>query len=299
VEATSASLSAYLEVKPESELIPMMVKWIVTNRRGAHWKSTRDTALATLALCDYLRSSEELTPDMTVVVKVGDRVAKTMRITKESLFTFDNRLTLSGADLPAGTHVVRVEKRGKGNLYFEGHLTVFTREENVTAAGNEIAIARKAFRIHQRKKETTERVWVRDHYEERKVTRVVDEHEPIESGAELAVGDVVEIRLTLTAKNDYRYLVFEDMKGAGFEAVDRTSGHAYSGILSYRELRDERVAFFVTRMPQGKHELKYRLRAEIPGRFHVMPARGHAMYLPEVRAISSEMILSVTEPGVR
>ncbi|MHC4473158.1 MAG: alpha-2-macroglobulin family protein, partial [Planctomycetota bacterium] len=92
VESTAASLSAYLAVKPESELIPMMVKWLVANRRGAHWKSTRDTALATLALCDYLKASEELAPDMTVKVTVGGRTSKTMRITKGNLFTFDNRL---------------------------------------------------------------------------------------------------------------------------------------------------------------------------------------------------------------
>ncbi|MHC4470982.1 MAG: alpha-2-macroglobulin family protein, partial [Planctomycetota bacterium] len=183
--------------------------------------------------------------------------------------------------------------------YFAGHLTVFTREENVRPAGNEIAIARKAFRIHQRKREEAERVWVKDHYEERKVTRVYDEREPLESGARLSVGDVVEIHLTLTAKNDYRYLVFEDMKGAGFEPEELRSGHAYSGVLSYRELRDERVAFFCSRLNQGKHELSYRLRAEIPGTFHVMPTRGFAMYLPDVRAISSELILTIGEPGVR
>ena len=114
-----------------------------------------------------------------------------------------------------------------------------------------------------------------------------------------SVGDVIEVRLTVTAKNDYRYLVFEDMKGAGFEPLDLTSGHAYSGVLSYREFRDERVAFFCSRLPQGKHEIAYRLRAEIPGRFHIMPTQGHAMYLPDVRAISGEMIFGITEPGVR
>jgi hypothetical protein len=55
----------------------------------------------------------------------------------------------------------------------------------------------------------------------------------------------------------------------------------------------------VSSLPQGEHRISYRLRAEIPGDFHVMPAQGFAMYLPEVRAISDELRLSITEPGVR
>ena len=299
VTGTAETLRAYLLVKPESDLIPMMVKWLVSNRRGATWKSTMDTAHAVLALCDYLKASKELVPDLTVTLSIDDRITKTIRVTKENLFTLDNTLTLTGADLPAGRHVVRIRKEGTGNLYFEGHLTVYTREEGVKAAGNEIGIARKAWRIHARTREVTRKEWVRDHYEERVVTEPYEEAEPLENGAVVNVGDLIDVELVLTAKNDYSYLVFSDFRGAGFEPVDRTSGHAGGGILTYRELRDERTDFFASRLPQGEHRVRYRVRAEIPGTFHVMPTTGFAMYLPEVRAISDEMILTVTEPGVR
>jgi len=299
VEATSESLRAYLLVKRKSELIPMMVKWLTANRRGGHWKSTKDTSHAVLALCDYLKVSKELTPELTVKITMDDNLVKTVRFTRENVFTADNTLTIKGVDLSTGDHVIRVVAEGKGNLYFTGQLTVFTREEDVKGAGNEILIDRKAYRIHQRKRDVVRKDWVRDHYEERTVQEVYEEKEPLVSGAKLAVGDEIEIELVLTAKNDYRYLVFEDMKGAGFEAVELLSGHAYGGILSYREFRDERVVFFCSRLAQGEHKLTYRLRAEIPGDYHVMPAQGQAMYLPEVRAISDELRLSITEPGVR
>jgi len=201
--------------------------------------------------------------------------------------------------VPAGRQVVTISAEGTGNLYFNAQLKVFTREENVAAAGNEIAIRRQAFRVHQRKRDVVRRTWVRDHYEERTVTEVYEELEPLAEGAEVGIGDEVEILLTITAKNDYHYLAFEDMKAAGFEPVERTSGSAYSGVVSYRELRDERVVFFCSSLPQGKHELRYRVRAEIPGNFHVMPAQGFAMYLPDVRATSAEGRISVTEPGIR
>jgi hypothetical protein len=299
VEATSAALRAYLVVEPDSELIPMMVKWLVANRRGAHWKSTRDTAHAILALCDYLRVSKELTPDLEVTVSVDDRFVRKMTITKANVFLLDNRLTLRGADLPAGRRVVKVSAEGTGNLYFDAQLTVFTREEDVAPAGNELAIRRQAFRVEQKNREVERETWVDDHYEKRSVTEVYEELTPLAPGADVGVGEEVEIVLTVTAKNDYRYLVFEDMKGAGFEPVELQSGHAWSGVVSFRELRDERVVFFCSSLPQGDHELRYRVRAEIPGDFHVMPAEGQAMYLPDIRAISAEDRLTVTEPGIR
>ena len=43
----------------------------------------------------------------------------------------------------------------------------------------------------------------------------------------LKSGDLVEVELEIDSKNDYEYLIFEDMKAAGFEPVELRSG--YSG----------------------------------------------------------------------
>ena len=107
-------------------------------------------------------------------------------------------------------------------------------------------------------------------------------------------GDLVEVELVLESANDYSYLVFDDMKPAGLEAVDLRSGFGWGdGLSSNVELRDSKVAFFVDNLPQGRRVLRYRLRAEIPGAFHALPTNGYAMYAPEVRAISDEQRLGV------
>ena len=116
----------------------------------------------------------------------------------------------------------------------------------------------------------------------------------IHDGDTLQSGDLVEVELTLNSKNDYSYLVFEDMKPAGLEPVDVRSGEGWGdGLCSNVELRDEKVAFFVDYLPQGQRVLRYQARAEVPGKFHALPANGYAMYAPEVRAISNEMRLGV------
>jgi uncharacterized protein YfaS (alpha-2-macroglobulin family) len=48
-------------------------------------------------------------------------------------------------------------------------------------------------------------------------------------------------------------------------------------------------------MPQGTRTLTYRLRAETPGAFHVLPTNGYAMYAPDIRTLSDEMTISVRD----
>jgi alpha-2-macroglobulin len=55
------------------------------------------------------------------------------------------------------------------------------------------------------------------------------------------------------------------------------------------------VAFFAGTLARGKHSVSYRLRAEIPGRFHALPARAQAMYAPELRGNSNEIQLGVED----
>ena len=63
----------------------------------------------------------------------------------------------------------------------------------------------------------------------------------------------------------------------------------------YRELRDRKVAMFITRLDQGIWEIRYTLRAEVPGTFHALPLIGQAMYVPEIRGNSAEVRMTVEE----
>ena len=83
---------------------------------------------------------------------------------------------------------------------------------------------------------------------------------------------------------------------AGCEAVAlRSGGKMGMGVYSNMELRDQKVAFFLSSLPQGTRTLSYRLRAEIPGRFHVLPTNGYAMYAPDIRTLSDETTLAVRD----
>ena len=113
--------------------------------------------------------------------------------------------------------------------------------------------------------------------------------------SQLKSGDLVEIELEIDSKNDYEYLMFEDMKGAGFEPVEVRSGYNGNPLGAYVEFRDERVAFFVRQLMRGKHSISYRLRAEIPGQFSALPTRASGMYAPELKANSDEIKVKIID----
>ena len=75
---------------------------------------------------------------------------------------------------------------------------------------------------------------------------------PLDNLDTVKSGDLLEVELTIDAKNDYEYILFEDMKAAGCEPVEVRSGYNDNEMGAYMELRDERVAFFV-RSPGARH----------------------------------------------
>ena len=101
--------------------------------------------------------------------------------------------------------------------------------------------------------------------------------------------------MEIDSKNDYEYIVFEDMKPAGFEPVDLRSGYNGNALGAYMEFRDNRVVFFARKLARGKHSVSYRMRAEIPGRFSALPTKAWAMYAPELKANSDEIKLNVKD----
>ncbi|MBN1671918.1 MAG: alpha-2-macroglobulin [Kiritimatiellae bacterium] len=292
-EAHACYLKLLARTDPKGWKAAGLVKYLLNNRKHAtYWNSTRDTALCIEAMADYMRASEEHKPDLTVQVLIDGRLHKEVRITAENLFTFDNTLVLEGDAVETGEHRIEFRKQGSGPLYFNAYLTNFTLEDFIAKAGLEVKVNRKLYRLVK----VDKAVQVAGSHGQA-VAQKVEKYERRELAnlATLKSGDLVEIELEIESKNDYEYLVFEDMKAAGFEPVEVRSGYAANGLGAYMELRDERVAFFVRWLARGTHSVAYRMRAEIPGRFSALPARAYAMYAPELKGNSDEIKLGIED----
>ena len=293
IEADATYLKLLVATDPKGETASRLVKYLLNNRNHAtYWNSTRDTALCIEAFADYIKASGEDAPDMTVQVLLDGKAVREVKIDKTNLFTFDAAVVLEGKAVTDGKHTVEFRKDGKGPLYFNAYLTNFTLEDPITRAGLEIKVDRKYYRLVPVDK-TIKAAGARGQAVDQKVEKF--EREALKDLSLLKSGDLVEIELEIESKNDYEYIMFEDMKAAGFEPVDLRSGYGGRGLGAYMELRDERVTFFVRALARGKHSLSYRMRAEIPGRFSALPTRASAMYAPELRANSDEIKLRIED----
>lgn len=292
-EAHAYYLKLLARTNPQSEKASRLVKYLINNRKHAtYWNATRDTAIVIEALAEYLKASSESRPDLTVQILVDGKQKKEVKINAENLFSFDNKLVLEGDALDSGEHLIEVRKSGKGPLYCNAYLTNFTQEDDITRAGLEIKVNRKFYRLVKVEK-TIKVTGSRGQAVDQKVEKY--ERQELANLATLKSGELVEVELEIDSKNDYEYLLFEDMKAAGFETVEQRSGYNGNSLGAYMELRDNRVAFLVRALARGKHSVSYRLRAETPGKFSALPSVGTGVYAPELKANSDEIKLRIED----
>ncbi|MCC6466025.1 MAG: hypothetical protein IT463_11860 [Planctomycetes bacterium] len=297
IETNAFVLQAITMVDPKNKYLEPHVRWLAQNRKGSRWNSTKDTSHAVAALMAYAKATGELSRSYTVSVNMDGKPLHTWEVTPQNIFSLQTNLTLTGSRIPPGKHVFTVERKGEGKVYYSSFCNYFSKEDRLKASGNEIHIERKYFKLVERVEEVTVPKRNADgSVTEVKENRVVYDRLPLEYGAELKSGDKIEVDLGITADNDYEYLAFEDFKPAGCEPVALRSGAGFAGGLCQNvELRDDRVAFFVSYMPQGFARLKYQLRCEIPGFFSALPTQGGSMYVDEVKANSEEFKLKITD----
>jgi alpha-2-macroglobulin len=294
VEATSFVLRALLAIDPQNKLIEPVTNWLVKNRRGAQWSNTRDTAIVVLTLNDYLRATGEVQAAMSYQLVVNGSPVATKQITAADALSAPSKFAISRELLRDGANEISIVRNsGSGPIYFSAAAEFFSLEEPLKPEGNEIFVKRQYFKLVNHptllKGFVTERV-------------------PLNDGETVKSGDRVEVVLTVEAKNNYEYLLFEDLKPAGLEAVQIRSGESlyvrqlksgggFTGEQRwvYQELRDRKVALFIDKLPQGVWQLSYEMRAEVPGQFHALPVLGHAMYVPEIRTNGAETRLTVTD----
>ncbi|MCW8131462.1 MAG: alpha-2-macroglobulin [Planctomycetota bacterium] len=292
-EAHAYYLKLLSAIEPKGEKAARLVKYLINNRKNAtYWNSTRDTAICIEAMADFLKASGEDKPEMTLEVIVDGQKKKEVAIGASNLFTFDNAFVLTGKELSEGKHTVEFVRKGKGPLYFNAYVTNFTLEDHIGKAGLEIKVQRKYFKL-TREDKTVKAEGDRGQVVNQKAEKY--KREELANLAELKSGDLVEIELEIDSKNDYEYILFEDLKAAGFEPVEVRSGYNGNDMGAYMELRDERVCFFVRWLARGKHSVSYRMRAEIPGTFSALPTRASAMYAPELKANSDELKLKIKD----
>ncbi|HEY8257339.1 MAG TPA: hypothetical protein VIG08_06755, partial [Gemmatimonadales bacterium] len=295
-------LSATLAVQPDHPLIGPLVETLVTQGRGARWIwNTQDYGTAVNALVEFERHQRS-------AASRGIRVSAGGKVLFDTASLDDARdleVSLKGI-APAGAQHqplrLTLASRSSGPdvvpLYYYLTATVVPVAAPVRPVDHGLQVER----------------WY-ERYEDGK---------PITSVAE---GELVRVRLRLTAPDDRHFVVLDDPLPAGLEAVDlslltvggipgpgaadsssRESGGdddrprwvygswdgGWWSPFDYKEMRDDRVVYVATRIWKGSYTATYLARATTPGTFAKPPAHGEEMYNPAVYGESDGGVFTVT-----
>jgi hypothetical protein len=292
---TALALQALVRADPNNYLIPNAVRYLMGQRDDGHWRTTQESATTLIALAEYVAQSGELDADYTYRATLDGTTLKegtinrdnhaepidvvvalaNLKATKEQGPTTDDRNADGASSVVAPSSLV-ISKNGKGRLYYTLRMRYYEDAAQVQALDEGIGVAREYVAVD---------------------TQTLSPTGQLITGAQ--VGDVVQVRLTLTVPENMRYLAIEDMLPAGLEPIDtslKASSAAARGVELERvgaeqpywwyfdrtEIHDDRVALFATELPRGTYIYTYLARATNAGAFKAMPAMAYRMYAPEV-----------------
>ncbi|MDD4336174.1 MAG: MG2 domain-containing protein [Firmicutes bacterium] len=282
-ETTAWVMMALLEAEPSSPLLPQAARHLALTRDGSQWRSTRESAAAVMALVEYMTAMEEDVRLQTeVVVEVNGRQAARGHVGGSGSSAAASLLVeVAPGLLVPGENCIDVLAKG-GPAYYSVTASWYEARGHMEASGECADIAREYF-IIDRNAEAPKG--------EEYALIPIDEEDSVSPEQELLV------RVTIDAKSDMEYMIFEDPIPSGFEITeDFTDPWSWRYWYDRREARDNRMVFFATWIRAGQQRVfDYILRPERQGRYMVMPTRAWSMYYPELNAHGASRVIEVVD----
>ena len=273
IETHAFALRTLIELEPKNAKKHGLVLWLLINKKLSHWKSTRATAEVVYSLVHYLKDVGALGVREEATVKAGPVEQKF--VFEPDKYVGKSQLVIPGAEIkPKQSSTITVNKETKGFMFASATWHFSTERLPAEARGDFLSVTRKYY-----KRELDGDKYVL---------------KPLSAGATLKPGDQLEVQLSLRSKHAVEYVHLRDPRAAGLEPENAVSRHKWDlGISWYEETRDSGANFFFERLPVGEYTFKYRLRANMAGKFKVGPATLQCLYAPEFVAYSAGELVTV------
>lgn len=274
VETHAFFLRTLLAIRPKDERIPGMVQWLLFNRKGNEWKSTKASAAAIYSLMDVLRSRGALDKGDSFAVKWGS-TAETASVEPYDWLEKPLRWSRYNDEIGPALGSATIDKKGPG-LAFASLTWIYTSDQPAKASGPGMMELARTFFVRSKKGD--------------------DYHlSPLNAGDTVHVGDEIEVQLKINTRSQFEYVHLKDPKIAGFEAEELLSGWKWDQLGRYEEQRDSLTNFFISWLPHGEYVLRYRVRPTSAGKYRLGAAVLQSMYAPEMAAHSDGFWLNVEE----
>ena len=277
VETAASLLVSSVRLSKEKKIQDRLALVLSANRKGIAWKNSRDTAMAVLALAEYLKNrAENGEPSLVKVMINGKGVCEanvSPAISGEGYTVF----RIPSAPLSPGKNTLKVVKKGGSSLHVTAMVDHVNRSDSFAEKNRGISLKRNYYRINA----------------ERKGNSMELNHE---WSADFIPGDLVMVQLDVERKDgDYPYVMVTDPVPPGFSFVMKDGEYyskKYPREYLQRMVYDDRAVFFFNRNGGGT-SIRYFLRAEIPGKYRALPSSASLMYYPDITGSTSDCVVTI------
>lgn len=288
VSTTALALQALAELRPDAEVIPRIVNWLLLERSGSHWYSSRDTAAvvqAALLLEGAAGDSGEM--PVPVTVRLNNVIVAEFELGSDQV-----EADLSG--LPArGRNVLSISVPAEARVYSSAALSFMVEEAFTEPVDAGMNVSRTYSLLTP--------VWNEE------AQHFIYGHEEADS---FTAGDFVLVTLTVEPQGELRFVSVLEPLPAGFTVVEEDRSFRLAGIprrygedywgwnywFDSRELSERSIDFYFTELTEPV-TFTYVLRAEHPGRFTALPAQARLLYERDITGRTAADLLEVVPAG--
>lgn len=272
VEKHAFFLKMLTDFRPEDKRIKGMVQWLLFNKKGNNWKSTKASAAAIYSILNYMSKTGALATGETFEIRWGKTV-ESVTLKGDEFLEKPIRFEKKGFEITEKDDKAEIKKEGRG-FAFASMTKIYSTDQIPEASTPGMVNLDRKFYL--RVKEGTEY-----------------HLKPLASEDKVKVGDEIEVYLKINTKSQFEYMHLKDPKPAGFEAVSLLSGWKYEKLFFYEEQRDSLTNFFISWLPHGEFVLRYKLKPTKAGTFRVGAATLQSMYAPDMTGHSSGFVINV------
>lgn len=273
---TAIALAAFVRLNPTNDLIPNIVRYLVSARTADAWETTQETAWAVMALTDYMVATDDLNPNYSYTVTLNEAALLTGEADGQARASTEAKAAFAELVRGAANTLAVTRGEGSGNLYYRAFLNASIPVEQVDPIEDRGVIIQRRYVLNG------------------------------ETVTSAQVGDTVQVRLAIIVPNDLHYALIQDPIPAGTDAVDPrllisqqietetgfseaadSTGNPYDfgwGWWLFDDIQfyDDRVEISVEYLPAGSYEYVYSIRAGLPGTYQVIPPSASEFYFPDV-----------------
>ncbi|CAM3679023.1 carboxypeptidase-like regulatory domain-containing protein [Flavobacterium chungbukense] len=263
IETQALLIEAFAEVNNDTKSVDAMKVWLLKNKQTKNWPTTKSTTEAVYAL--LMQGNDWLSVKDNTVIKLGDEKILTKKLAenKKEAETGYIKLNWKADEVKKEMASIKIQNKSKvpafGGVYWQYFEDLDKIKNN---SGSVLSVSKELYL--------------------KKNTLKGDELEKITASNSLKTGDLVTVRLIITAKEDSEYIHLKDMRASCFEPVNVLSEYQYKDSLGYyMSTKDAATHFFFDQINKGTYVLEYEIRVNNGGEFSNGITTIQSMYAPE------------------